>query len=79
MVSATGVEYKFIVYLTNDIPRDGKLYVTFPTDGWKLTCPLTVSDVLLYSVVSAEFADFQTANMGCSIVENRLELESGWP
>jgi len=30
MVSATGVEYKFTVYLTNDIPRDGKLYVTFP-------------------------------------------------
>lgn len=38
MVSAVGVEYTFTVYLTNDIPRDGKLYVSFPTDGWKLTC-----------------------------------------
>lgn len=79
MVSAVGVEYKFTVYITNDIPRDGKLYVSFPTDGWKLTCPLTATDTLLYSVVEASQADFKTANMGCSTVDNRLELESGWP
>ena len=37
MVRETGVEYKFTLFMTNDVPRKSKIYVAFPS-SWTLDC-----------------------------------------